>query len=232
MDHTKILKRAWQILWRYRVLWLFGFILALTTASGGSSGTSYSISGNDFDRSPSSYRLEELDPELKEDLEEAVEGMVEFFSDGIPPDVSNTIIAVGIGLGLFILVLVIVGKIFRYVSETALIRLVDEYEETEEVRSVRYGFRLGWSRSAWRLFLIDLLVGIPVFLVFLIFLLLVLAPILLWGTGTMTLGVAGTVASIGLFLLLVFFAIIVSVILGFLKHFFRRACILKDLGVI
>lgn len=232
MDHTKILKRAWHILWRYRVLWLFGFILALTTASSGSSGTSYSVGSNNFNRDRSSYRLEELDPDLQKDFEEAIEGMVELFTEGIPPDVSNTFIAVGIGLGLFILVLVIVGMIFRYVSETALIRLVDKYEETEEIRSVRYGFRLGWSRSAWRLFLIDLLVGIPAFLVFLIFLLLVLAPILLWGSGIMTLGVAGTIASIGLFFLLVFFAIIVGVVLGFLKQFFRRACILEDLGVI
>jgi len=232
MDHTKILKRAWHILWRYRLLWLFGFILALTTASGGSPQASYSIGSNDFDRGRSSYRLEDLDPELQTDLEEAVEGMVEFFSDGIPTGVSNTVIAVGVGVGLFILVLVIVGKIFRYVSETALIRLVDEYEETEEARSVRYGFRLGWSRSAWRLFLIDLLVGIPVFLVFLLFFLLALAPLLMWGLGTVAFGVVGTVASIGFGVLLAFLAIIVSVILGFLKHFFRRACVLEELGVI
>jgi len=232
MDHTKILKRAWHILWSYRVLWLFGFILALTTASYGSSGTSYSASSSDFDREPRRYQLEELDPELKNDLEEAFEGMIEFFEDGIPSDVSNTFIAIGIGLGTFILVLVIVGKIFRYVSETALIRLVDEYEETEELQSIRYGFRQGWSPKAWRLFLIDLILGIPIFLVFLVFLLLVLAPNLLWASGVAFLGGIGTIASIGLFFMLIFFAIIVSVVLGFLKHFFRRACILEDLGVI
>jgi hypothetical protein len=32
MDHIKVLKRAWEITWRYRVLWIFGIILA--SASG------------------------------------------------------------------------------------------------------------------------------------------------------------------------------------------------------
>ena len=36
MDPIKILKRAWQILWSYRTLWVFGLILAL--AGAGSSG--------------------------------------------------------------------------------------------------------------------------------------------------------------------------------------------------
>ena len=29
-DIKKILKRSWHILWNYRMLWVFGFILALT----------------------------------------------------------------------------------------------------------------------------------------------------------------------------------------------------------
>jgi hypothetical protein len=234
MDHTKILKRAWHILWRYRVLWLFGFILALTTASYGSSGPTYTFNANDFnfDRESRSYQLEQLDPETKEDLEEIVESLVEFFEDGIPSDVSNTFIAIGISLGIFILILVVVGKILRYVSETALISLVDEYEETEELQSIRYGFRQGWSPKAWRLFLIDLFLSIPMFLVFLIFLLLVLVPLLLLVTESIILGGLGTVASIGLFFLLIFLAIIFNVVVGFLKHFFRRACILENLGVL
>ena len=38
MDHIKILKRAFNITWVYRALWVFGIILALTT--GGNSGSS------------------------------------------------------------------------------------------------------------------------------------------------------------------------------------------------
>ena len=33
MNYTKALKRAWETTWRYRALWIFGVILALTTIS-------------------------------------------------------------------------------------------------------------------------------------------------------------------------------------------------------
>ena len=39
MKHFQILKRSWDILWSYKVLWIFGIILALTTASASSSGS-------------------------------------------------------------------------------------------------------------------------------------------------------------------------------------------------
>src|SRR5512136_2699069 len=48
----KILKRAWHILWNYRVLWIFGILLAITAggsangSNGGSSGSGYQFSGN------------------------------------------------------------------------------------------------------------------------------------------------------------------------------------------
>ncbi len=34
MNHANVLKRAWETLWRYRVLWIFGVIVALTATSG------------------------------------------------------------------------------------------------------------------------------------------------------------------------------------------------------
>ena len=39
MNYTKILKRAWHILWHYPALWVFGFLLAFF---GGSSNSGYS----------------------------------------------------------------------------------------------------------------------------------------------------------------------------------------------
>ncbi len=38
MDYTKILKRAWEITWRHKALWLFGFLLALVGGGGGGGG--------------------------------------------------------------------------------------------------------------------------------------------------------------------------------------------------
>jgi hypothetical protein len=82
MDHTKILKRAWHILWSYRVLWIFGIILALTATGGvGTSGTSYSVGSGDFqdgqlrDFSPDQFRrdLDDAFDDFGEELEEAIE---------------------------------------------------------------------------------------------------------------------------------------------------------------
>jgi len=119
----------------------------------------------------------------------------------------------------------------RYVAETALIRMADDYEETGEKRSVRQGFRLGWSRTAFRLFLIDLLIGLPVAVVFILLFALALAPLLLWTTNSRAAGVVGTVATIGSCFLFALLAIVVGVVLSLLKHFFRRTCALEEAGV-
>ncbi len=231
MDHTKVLKRAWHILWRYRVLWVFGFILALTTTSYGSPVVNFNLGRGDFDRPLFRGTLPE-DYEFPEEFDKAIEELVELFTEGIPADTVNTLIAVGIALGVFILVLIILGKLFRYISETALIRMVDNYEEMEEARPVGYGFRLGWSRTTWRLFLIDLVIDLPLALIILLLLALALTPILLWTFGEAALGVVGTVTAIGFFFLLILVGIVISVALGLFKPFFRRACALEGLGVI
>jgi len=38
VNHTAILKRAWEITRHYRALWLFGFVLALSSGGGGAGG--------------------------------------------------------------------------------------------------------------------------------------------------------------------------------------------------
>ncbi len=47
IDFGKILKRAWHILWNYKVLWIFGILLAITAGRGGGSSSSYQFSSND-----------------------------------------------------------------------------------------------------------------------------------------------------------------------------------------
>jgi hypothetical protein len=210
MDHLKVLKRAWEITWRYRVLWVFGIILALTT--GGSTGRGGGSGGGGGNGGfPSSG---------------------DFSPPEIPPQVVSMLIVVGIGLACVIVILIIASVVARYVAETALIRMVDDYEETGEKRNVRQGFRLGWSRTALRLFLIDLLIGLPTALAFILLFALALAPLLLWTTKSTAAGVVGTVATIGLGFLFVLLAIVVGIVLSLLMHFFRRVCALEELGVI
>jgi hypothetical protein len=214
MDHMQVLRRAWELTWRYRVLWVFGILLALTTSRGsGNNGFQYSLG--------------------REDLF-APGGPV--FGPGTPPripaEIVGTLIALGIGLACLVLVLVVISLVLRYVAETALIRLVDDHEATGERRRVGEGFRLGWSRTAWRLFLIDLLIGVPVVVVFVILFLVALAPLLLWTTRSNTAGAVGTLATIGLVALFIWLAIVAAVVLTLLVRFFRRACALEGLGVV
>ena len=202
MNHTKVLKRAWHIVWSYRALWVFGFILALT--AGGRGSSSGRVANN----------------------------WGQYSTDRIPPEVVSTLIAIGIGLACLIVLLIIVAAIARYVAATALIRMVDDHEETGQKRSVRQGFRMGWSRSAFRLFLIDLLIGLPVAVVFILLFLLAAAPLLLWATESKAAGALGTATTVGLGLLVVLAAIVVAAILSVLKPFFRRVCVLQQMGVV
>jgi hypothetical protein len=131
-----------------------------------------------------------------------------------------------------VFLLIVVGTIARYVAETALIRMVDDHEDTEQKRSVREGFRMGWSRAALRLFLIKLLITLPTVVAFILLFLIAGAPLLLWLTKNTALAVTGTVATIGMFFLFIFLAIVVGAVLGLLIRFFWRACALENLGVI
>ena len=216
MDHFKVLKRAWNITWRYRVLWVFGILLALTTSRGGGGGGSqYKVSGDDF----ASFGRDFATP-LAPPAPEVIASFV------------GALIAIGIALACVILILIVVSLVIRYVAETALIRLVDDHEETGEKRSVGRGIQMGWSRSALRLFLIDLLIGLPLAIAFILLFLLALVPLLLWTTGSEAAGAVGTLATIGLVFLFIMLAIVVAVVISLLMRFFHRACVLEELGVV
>jgi hypothetical protein len=216
MDPIKVLKRAGEITWRYRVLWIFGIIVALTTASFGSPGGGDGGRGMQYRWRGEDFRLPWGEYPIPE----------------VPPQAVSLLIGIGVALACVIVILIIAATVARYVAETALIRMVDDHEETGEQRSVRQGFRMGWSRTALRLFLINLLIGLPVAVVFVVLFLLAFTPLLLWTTENTAAGVIGTVATVGLFFLILFLAIVVGMVVSLLTHFFRRACALEELGVI
>jgi hypothetical protein len=215
VDHFKVLKRAWDITWRYRALWVFGIVLALTTSrGGGNGGAQYNFNRGEL----------------------ASFGGGGFSAPEIPPaviaQIAGALIAVVIALACFTLLFIVVAIVVRYVAETALILLVDDYEETGEKRGVGQGIQMGWSRSALRLFLIDLLIGLPLAVAFILLFLLALVPLLFWATGSEAAGAIGTLATVGLIFFFVVLAIVVGVVISLLMRFFHRACVLEGLGVI
>jgi hypothetical protein len=210
MDHIKILKRAFSITWSYRVLWVFGLLLALTLPrNGNGSNSGVQFSGNEFNGSQGFPNV----------------------IPGISAPILSAILTIGIALLCGIFLLAVVATIIRYVSETALIRMVDRNEASGEQVSVRGGFRLGWSRPALRLFLIDLLFGIVGVVAFILLLAIAAAPFLVWLTNIELLRVLGTVVGIGMVFLVILLFILIAIILSVVIHFIRRSAVLEDLGV-
>lgn len=224
MDHTRVLKRAWEILKQYRVLWVFGLILALTTASSGPQA-SYQLSERDI---PSEYQYQIPEGSTPQ---EAIEAFVRELSGGAWQPRAGTVIGVIVLLILVILALSVIATVARYVSEASMIRMVDTYETTGEKLRFREGWRLGWSREAWRLFLIDLVIFIPGFVGVILLIGLVALPLLLLVSGDGVSSVVGVVIFIGLLFLVIFVLIIVAALLSLLERFFRRVCVLEKVGV-
>jgi hypothetical protein len=207
MNYGKVLGRAWQILWSYRVLWVFGVIVAFCSAAGGQN------------------------PQTTFDGDN---GLGEIAMPVLPPEVVTTLIGIALAVCCLAIVLTILRFIGLYVGQTALIRMVDDYEETGEKRGVRQGFRLGWSRTTLRLFVIDLITRLPgIFVVFLLVLLgLVLFGVVVLTRGAVVVTVLALVAGIGLAFLLGLVLMAIGLVASVLRQFFWRVCALEELGVI
>ncbi len=209
MQHFKIIKRAFEITWRYRALWVFGVIVALLTSRGGSNN------GGGGGGAPAQYTFSRGD----------------FVFPNMPTPTLAVIVASVLAVLLSILVVGLVLALIRYVSANALIQMVDRQEESGEQVSVWQGFRLGWGRSVWRFLLIDLTIFVPLIVVFILVLLIALAPLLLWVTENEVLGIVGTVVTIGFVFLAVLLLILVIIALSLLRHFALRAAALEGLKV-
>ena len=230
MDHMKVLKRAWQILWSYKALWIFGIILALTTSSGngsGNSGLRFSGNGGSAQGTP----FGNLPQDVQGEIQNLISAAGRFFSSVGTTRLAQWAIAGAIALSCLVLLLVVIGVIARLVSRVALMRMVDKLEETGEHVTVGQGFRLGWSRRAWRIFLIDLVVVLPLIVAFTLIFLLAFAPLLFWASRNAVVGIFATVVSIGLIFLGILILIVVAIAVKLLLRFARRACALEDLGV-
>ena len=202
MDHLKILSRAWTITWRYRALWLFGFLFAL--AGGGSGG------GGGGNGGGSGTRWTQPAP------------------SNIPWNTVLMIILIAVAV---ILVLVVALTILRYVAETAMIAGVDEIEGQGIALTVRRGFRLGWSRQAWRLFLTDLVIYLPLVVMALVLLAFAASPLLLLLVKADVVRAIGVVATIGFALLVILFIIAVALVISVVMPYIRRRVVLGKQGV-
>jgi hypothetical protein len=232
IDPVKILQRAWHILWNYRTLWVFGLILALAAGglsnSGSNNGMQWREDGNN-NPPPTPKNMQEFFRDFNLELNR-------LFREGIPEAniTGEAFTAFLWTIGVFVIFMLLVSiavAIAYYVSVNAVIRMVDEYENTGAKMGLREGFRIGWSRTAWRLFLINLIVNLPAILFFVALLIGAASFFLSAINGNVNL----TPASLaGIFGLILFGGVIVllwSLLFSLVRPFFWRIAVLEDASV-
>lgn len=244
MDSTQIFKKAWNLAWRYRALWLFGFLLALTVNNALWLGLlpndeevvvenrvyftdSFIITfpgeGLTIDLRPPDgpvVKIEGLEPGWYRELTKNIRAS----------DIWALLITMGIG----VLISAILATLLRYTSLAAVIRMVDENERRDQRVNVWGGLRLGWSRVAWKLFLIDLWIGVLSFLAFSLLFMLAISPFFLFiieGVGENTASVVG-ITMLGLVTLTLFgiLALAAGLVLSITRPVMYQACGVDGLG--
>ena len=231
LDPVKILKRSWHILWSYRALWVFGLILALAAGSASSHG-----SNNSNYRQDQGHTQQLTPHDMQQGFQEFKQELNKIFEQGIPEaDITGQALTTFLWvIGAFVLIMILVGIVMavaRYVSETAVIRMVDDYETSSNKMTVRQGIRIGWSKTAWRLFLINLIVNLPAIALALVLLIAGIGVYFAWVNGTANFAAFSTVATIVLAFITIFVVVILSIVLHLLRNFFWRVSVLEDAGV-
>lgn len=230
----KILKRAVQIVWNYKVLWIFGFLIALTGGAGNSGGggsSNFSTSGrNNFNGMENFGQFGQYNSPQMQKIGDWFQANVAPLFATEAKAITTTFIIVGIIFG-FALIFGLLSALVRYPAETAVMRMVDAHEQTGAKVKFSEGWRMGWNKRAWKIFLIDLLIGTPAFGIVLL---------LVGGLGlyffanrqnpeaALTLGVGIWIVVVVLLLLtLALMMIVVSV----LRQFVIRKAALEEMGV-
>jgi hypothetical protein len=246
METRKVLRKSWQMVWQYRALWILAMVLALTTVN-----TIYLGPWHGDQNQPHNSRIKITNTVtvglpgdgLLIDLTAPAGSRVVlrdatgrpfpflFLEDPSGQMSLSDIKAVTIEILVLVGLIGLLATVARYVTETAVIRMVNETEETGKKLSLRQGIRLGWSVRAARLFLIDLLTGLLAAAAIALVLSLSIGPILLMesrGFAAILLTALGIFGFLGITgILLVMGGILVSLIMQTV----RRACVMDDQGV-
>lgn len=246
MNTKKILQRSWQLVWQYRALWILGMVLALTAANTIYFGSRQNLQQNQPIKNQikftDTFILHWPGEGLIIDLT-APEGTRVIFTDGtteqdsrfltdlVQPMRRSDFIAIAIAILILIVLINLITTVARYVTETAVIRMVNDSEATGKQLTLRQGIRMGWSVRAARLFLIDLLVGVVIAGIIALVLPVSIGSIML----VESLGfVAILLAAFGIFGLLIITGVLltgIGALVSLIMQTVRRACVIDDMGV-
>lgn len=146
MQYGALLKRAWTIIWRNKIIWVFGFLAALGSGGGGgNSGTNFRTSRGDFNF-PSPGQGGGLPPEVDRALTQLLANQTLILTLVV------VLLLVGLLIGLVIALLSALGH-------GAMVEMAREADDTE-----RTSFGAGWNtglRRMFPVFVIRFLLGLP-----------------------------------------------------------------------
>jgi hypothetical protein len=148
MDFAEILNKAWKIVWKFKVLWIFG-IFAGCARGGGASGNSGYRAGSAGTSGPT--------PQLPPGFENNIQRFLGFFAN---PGVIAAFVAV-------IIVIILLSIFFSIVGRIGLIKGAVDADAGAEHLSFRELWRSG-LHFFWRLLGLSLLIGSPALLFYLI----------------------------------------------------------------
>lgn len=237
---TKI-KRAWNTVWNYKVLWIFAFLLALTGGStinsggGGGGGTGYNYNSNSNPSDRFHWDGNWDGSQFKNEMSSWMNEGGNWFENEVmplftPERIVGTIIWTIVILFAIGIIINLLLALVRYPTETSLMRMVDEYEADGSKKKFKQGWALGWNARAFRIWVIDLIIGAPGLVIALGFAIggAILALNAVKGDFSFAPGMIGLMILAGFLLLLL---AIVMIFVGLWRQFIVRAIAIDDASI-
>jgi hypothetical protein len=212
----EVLTRAWKIIWKHKVLWIFGILASCARRSGGSGNGGGGNRG--FQTSPSGNA-----PFSGGQTERVMSQIGQYFEQHL-----WIILAIIVALLLLSFIFYFLGMIGRI----GLIKGTSMAEKGAE----KLSFGEIWSESLpyfWRIFGLNFLIGLVVFVV--IFIPLILLVVAVISGGIISGKAAAGFGFVGLFACLIPFLCIlipISWVLSIIIEQAQAAIVLEDLGIV
>lgn len=197
MDIGEVLSRAWQIIWKHKVLWIFGILAGCASGSGGgNSGSGFTYGSEDLP-----YQVERAVSQIQDWQWALIAGVI----------------------FLLILVLVVLAIFLSTIGKIGLIRGTVQAEKGQE--KLAFGELFSGSMPYfWRVFLLNLLVGLAFALVIIAFFL-----IAVFGS-VITLGIA-LICLIPLLCIIIPLFIVAGAAINVTIEQANNAIVIEELGI-
>jgi hypothetical protein len=223
MDFGEVLKKAWKIVWKFKILWIFGIFAGCGTNRGGvnfnGGGSSFSNGGLPglTPNSPS--------PNLPPGLEDNLLRILQFIETP----------AFIIGFIIFVFVIIFIVAFFNIMGKVGLIQGALDADAGAE----HLGFGGLWQSGLhyfWRFLGLTLLIGSPIFLIYLVLLFAGLLVLFAYITGSQNSSFGLTnpafFAIISVLCVISCLVFLLAIVLSFLSPQAERAIVIENEGVI